>query len=82
MKSENQTIRREYPLEEMINKINSGEWELEFAYRYDGYEEILYKCWIWEDREPWCFECEMWIGTKETTVFRWDTPKNEREMNN
>jgi hypothetical protein len=37
-------------------KINNSEWELEFAYRYDGYEEVLYKCWILENHEPWTYE--------------------------
>ncbi len=69
-----QTIRKEYTLEQLIEKINTGEWELEFAYRYDGYEEILYKCWIWEKGEPWTYECELWIGTKENVVFRFDPP--------
>ena len=75
--SEGQTIRHEYTLNAFIEKINKGEWELEFAYRYDGYQEILYRCWIWENHTPWTYECEIWIGTKENTVFRWDSPKNE-----
>jgi len=75
--SEGQTIRQEYMLTECIEKINKGEWELEFAYRYDGYQEVLYRCWIWENHTPWTFECEIWIGTKQNTVFRWDSPKND-----
>ncbi len=70
--SEAQTVREQYTLEQLIERINRGEWELEFAYRYDGYEEILYKCWIWENHTPWTYECELWIGTKEDMVFRWD----------
>ncbi len=70
--SEAQTVREQYTLEQLIERINRGEWELEFAYRYDGYEEILYKCWIWENHTPWTYECELWIGTKEDIVFRWD----------
>lgn len=69
-----QTIREECQLNDLIEKINSGKWELEFAYRYDGYQEVLYKCWIWENDEPWTYECELWIGTKEDTIFRWDSP--------
>ena len=69
-----QTIRKEYTLPELIIKINSKEWILEFAYRYDGYKEVLYKCWIWENRGPCSFECELWISIKEDTVFRWDQP--------
>ncbi len=70
-----QTIREEYTLEQMVEKINGSEWELEFAYRFDGYEEILYKCWIWTNHAPWSYESELWIGTKEDTVFRWDSPE-------
>ena len=70
-----QTIREEYTLEQMVEKINGSEWELEFAYRFDGYEEILYKCWIWIDHAPRSYEGELWIGTKEDTVFRWDSPE-------
>lgn len=76
--SAGQTIRKEDMLEQLIDKINKHEWELEFGYRYDGYEEILYKCWVWENHEPWSFECELWIGTKENTVFRWDSPNVEK----
>ena len=66
------TVRREYTPEEWVDRINRGEWELEFAYRYDGYEEILYVCWIWENGEPWSYEAQLWIGTKEPPVFRWN----------
>ena len=72
--SEGKTLREDLAIERLIEKINGHEWELEFAYRYDGYGEILYKCWVWENRAPWCCECELWIGTKEDAVFRWDSP--------
>ena len=67
-------VRRECPLCCLIDRINAREWELEFAYRYDGYEEILYKCWLWENDSPHTYECELWIGTKDDVVFRWDAP--------
>ena len=69
-----QTLRKEYTLDQLVEKINHQEWELEFAYRYDGYENILYTCWIWINQAPWSYEGELWIGTKEKTVFRWDSP--------
>ena len=72
--SKGETLRREVAIDRLIEKLARHEWELEFAYRYDGYEEILYKCWIWENREPWSYEGELWIGTGENTVFRWDPP--------
>ena len=75
VESEGRTFRNAYTAEHLIEKINNKEWELEFAYRYDGYEEILYKCWIWEQRGPETYEGELWIRTKEKTVFRWNPPK-------
>ena len=74
VESDKQTIRKEIDLKLLIDRINSREWELEFLYRYDGYKEILYKCWIWENESPMTFECELWISTKEDTVFRWNDP--------
>ncbi len=74
-----QTIRREGTIEELVDRINRGEWELEFAYRYDGYQEVLYRCWIWEDSEPWTYECVLSIGTKENTIYRWDSPEGLEE---
>ncbi len=72
--SDGQTIRKDFTLEQLVEKINAKEWELEFAYRYDGYEEILYKCWIWENPDRGSYECELWIGSKENVVFRWNSP--------
>lgn len=72
--SEGKTVRKEYTIEQVIEKVNKHQWEIEFAYRYDGYEEVLYKCWIWENKGPWTYECELWIGTKEHTIFKWDSP--------
>lgn len=78
--SKGKTIRKEYTLKQLIKRVNRHKWELEFAYRYEGYEEVLYKCWIWEDHEPWSYECELWIGTKENTVFRWDSPAVSKDF--
>ena len=72
--SEGKTVRRQYTLEQLTEKINRGEWELEFLYRYDGYEEVLYLGYIWTTDASGTYECELWIGTKENTVFRWDEP--------
>ncbi len=70
-----QTVRRQIELRELLEKINAGEWQLEFAYRYDGFREVLYTCWLWVDRPPWSYECQLFIGTQEDTVFRWDAPE-------
>ena len=77
IESDKQTIRTELDIKLLIEKINSKEWELEFLYRYDGYQQILYECWIWENIGTQTYECELWIGTKTDAVFRWDAPAVE-----
>ena len=74
VEAEGKTFRNEYNVTQMMDKINSGEWELEFAYRYDGYQEVLYRCWIWENPGRAAYEGELWIRTKEDMIFRWDSP--------
>ena len=68
-------VRKEYSVEELMEKVNAGEWQLEFAYRYDGFEEIFYSCWIWREEEPWSFEAQLFIGTKEETLYFYDDPR-------
>ena len=75
--AEGKTIREEYTIEQLVEKINNKEWELEFAYRYYGYQEILYTCWIWNKMGSGTYECELWIRTKEDIIFKWNQPKPE-----
>lgn len=77
VEAEGKTIRTQYTIEQMIEKINNKEWEIEFAYRYDGYEEILYKCWIWEKPLRRTYESELSIRTKENIIFRWNSPETD-----
>ena len=68
--SDGQTLRKDFTLEQLVEKMNDHEWELEFAYRYDGYEEVLYKC----------FFASLYIGVKEIYYRNWadnrkSTPK-------
>ena len=67
-------IREKYTIEQVAGKINSGEWELEFGYQYEGYQEVFHTGWIWQNHEPWSRECQMFIGPKEAVVYRWDSP--------
>ena len=72
VEEDGKTVRNEFTIEQLVEKINNNEWELEFAYRYDGYQEILYKCWVWEVAGRRTYESELWIGTQEDVIFRWD----------
>ena len=73
-----ETVRECLALETLTGKLNAGEWELEFLFRYDGYGEILYICYIWGLREPGCFEAHLSLGVKDAPVFRWDPPETRR----
>ena len=69
-----ESVRKFYTVRQLADKLASGEWELEFAYRYDGYREIMYTCWIWQNQEPWSMEAQLFIASEET-VFNWDPPR-------
>ena len=75
---EGKTIREECTVEELIEKVNSRQWELEFAYCYYGYGEVFHSCWIWQEEEPCSLETQLFIGTKETEVFEYDPPSDKR----
>ena len=72
-------IREKYTIEQVAEKINNGEWELEFAYQYEGYHEIFHTGWIWQNHEPWSRECQMFIGTREEVVYKWDSPSDKKK---
>ena len=65
-------LRRELPLAELLERINTGAWELEFGYRYDRYREVLVTGWVWQDREPWSRECQLFLPTREPTEYWWN----------
>ena len=72
-------IRERYSAEELAQKINTGAWELEFGYQYDGYQEVLHTGWIWQEQEPWMQECQMFIETSDDAIYRWDLPADDKE---
>ena len=78
-KEEDATVREEYTPDQLMEKVNSGEWELEFAYRYDGFQEVMHTCWVWRDEAPWMLEAQLFIGTKEPDIFSYDPPKGDTE---
>lgn len=71
-------FRQSVPAETLIAEINRGAWELEFLYRYDGYEEVFYVCYLWQSAEPYVREAHLFIETKEI-LFRWDEPAGNRQ---
>ncbi len=52
-------IREQWKVDNFINAVNEGTFEVEFLYKYLGYQYILYKCCVWFKKAPYCYECEI-----------------------
>ncbi|MBR7061833.1 MAG: hypothetical protein IKI42_02260 [Clostridia bacterium] len=74
VEKDGQTIRENYPADQLVDMINRKEWEPEFLYRYDGYKEIMFYGWIWVTGEPFFHEFQLFIATDEET-YRWNPIK-------
>ncbi len=72
--SKGRTLRETWPIDRLMEKVNSGEWELEFTCRYDGYREVLHACCIWQERKPWSMEAQLFIPAQEPEIFLFDMP--------
>ena len=46
---------------------------------FEGYHEIFHTGWIWQNHEPWSRECQMFIGTREEVVYKWDSPSDKKK---
>lgn len=55
----NKIIREEWTLKKLIKGINKGKYELEFLYRYQGYNSMIFECWLWFDKKPYHMECTL-----------------------
>ena len=70
-------VRKQWPVEDLIKKVNSGKYRIEFLYNYKGYKDILYKCWLWFDKYPYHIEIQIELPINNIT-YRW----NELQYNN
>lgn len=71
-KSKNgKVIREEWELENFMNAVNCGDFQVEFITRYESYQSILYKCWVWFDKAPYHYECEIILHT-ENVIYHWN----------
>lgn len=64
-------IREEWELENFIHAVNDGAFQVEFITRYESYQSVLYKCWVWFDTEPYHYECEIILHTENIT-YHWN----------
>ncbi len=73
----NQRVVREYTIRQLVDKINSKQWQLEFLYRYDGYKEVMYTVEVWFNKKTYSYEGQLFIkNTKET--FMWNSLEDEQ----
>ncbi len=72
------TIREEWELEDFINKVNAGIFKVEFIDEYKTYQSYLYKCWVRFEDEPYHYECEIIIDTKNV-AYNWNKLRYECE---
>ncbi len=67
-KSERKAVRKQWTLLELVSAINSGKYQLEFLYRYVGeYKELVFSCWLWNDKKPYSRECQLWLSVQDVT---------------
>ncbi len=77
-KSLNQKVVKEYNVSQLVDKINSKKWQLEFLYRYDGYKEVMFTVMVWFNRKPYSYEGQLFIrNVKET--FMWN-PLEDKDL--
>ena len=63
------TMRVEWPLQTLLEKLNSGTCKLEFIYRYtDGCSEVM-ECDLHYDRRPYRKECVLKISAPQVRYF-------------
>lgn len=66
-------IVQEYTARQLVDKISSQKWQLEFLYRYDGYEQTMHSVMVCFDKRPYSYEGQLFIRFKSET-FKWNSP--------
>lgn len=56
-------VIREDWTDNFISAINDGTFEYEFVTTYRSYQQILFKGYVWFDKEPYNMECEIELHT-------------------
>lgn len=74
----NKTLRKEWDLYKLIEKINEKKYTLEMLYQYKGYNSILIECWMWSDKKPYSRECELKIAATGAE-YCWNSLCEDRE---
>ncbi len=65
----NKTIRIEYTIQELVEKINSGKCQLEFLYQYIDGDTRIVECQLNSDKKTYPRECIMKISATEVNYY-------------
>lgn len=63
------TIRTEWTVRDLVNKINSGTYRLEFLYQYVAYHAFVLECELRSDRKPYFQECVIKISASDVGYY-------------
>jgi len=72
------TIRKEWKLSKLLERVNSKNYTLEFLYQYKGYNSIIIECWLWSDKKPYHRECELKLSIKDVKYY-WNDLCEDKE---
>ena len=73
-----QIVRKEWSIEDLVDKINSGKCKLEFLYRYNqGDHNAIWKCCLHRGKKPYFADCEIEI-TYASVQYRWNHLRKDR----
>lgn len=67
-----ETLRVEKNLDSFIKSVNDGVYELEFLYQYLGYNGHIIECVLHSDKEPYHYECQLYIPAHKT-LYCWNS---------
>ncbi len=67
-------VIREDWSDNFLTAVNKGSFEFEFVTTYRSYQHILFKGYVWFDREPYHMECEIELHTDDI-FYSWTDKK-------
>ncbi|MDO5559862.1 MAG: hypothetical protein Q4F95_09725 [Oscillospiraceae bacterium] len=70
-------IREDREPDNFISAVNSGDLRLEFIKQYKSFQSFLFKCWVWFEKPPYHYECEV-ILHSEKAVYKWNQLRYDR----
>lgn len=74
----NKAIRKEWSVDKLLKRINSGKYSLEFLYQYRDFNSRILKCMLVKGKKRYFRECEIIIATDKVT-YCWNKLCEDRK---